>query len=295
MCLGALGTQTGGSVTRPASYCGVYSLKPTYGRVSVDGVLPLAPSLDHVGVMANCVRDLAVLFQAIAGPDEHCGFSFRGHHPTQDVVGAVDRVSDASSEPVFSVLGGLFTERLAREARPRYEALIDKISEAVSVLDRAVPPPGFAELPRMHRILMAVEAARYHGGRLRGRANDYPSKIRALIEEGLRYAAVDYCTAQRLNGDLEDQVTRMLNGQRVFVTPATMDAAPGIETTGDPAFNSPWSFTGHPTISLPYACATDELPLAAQLVGSPMCEDDLFASAAWLEAAIGFEHRPLPL
>ena len=65
MCLGALGTQTGGSITRPASYCGVCSLKPTYGRVSVDGVLPLAPSLDHVGVMANCVRDLALLLSTV--------------------------------------------------------------------------------------------------------------------------------------------------------------------------------------------------------------------------------------
>ena len=69
MCLGALATQTGGSITRPASYCGVYSIKPTYGRVSVDGVMPLAPSMDHVGAMANCVRDLALLFDVIAGPD----------------------------------------------------------------------------------------------------------------------------------------------------------------------------------------------------------------------------------
>src|SRR5438067_3476735 len=70
MCLGALASQTGGSITRPASYCGVYSLKPTYGRVSVNGVMPLAPSMDHVGVMANSVRDLAILFGAIAGADE---------------------------------------------------------------------------------------------------------------------------------------------------------------------------------------------------------------------------------
>src|SRR5262245_4867483 len=70
MCLGALASQTGGSITRPASYCGVYSLKPTYGRVSVDGVLPLAPSMDHVGAMANCVRDVATLFRTIAGADE---------------------------------------------------------------------------------------------------------------------------------------------------------------------------------------------------------------------------------
>jgi aspartyl-tRNA(Asn)/glutamyl-tRNA(Gln) amidotransferase subunit A len=69
MCFAALATQTGGSITRPASYCGVCSIKPTYGRVSVDGVMPLAPSMDHVGVMANCVRDLAVVFKSIAGAD----------------------------------------------------------------------------------------------------------------------------------------------------------------------------------------------------------------------------------
>src|SRR5262245_2118078 len=88
MCLAALATQTGGSITRPASYCGVYSLKPSYGRVSVDGVLPLAPSLDHIGVMANCVRDLAILLQPMAGLDERRGLMY-GDVPIPDCLAAI--------------------------------------------------------------------------------------------------------------------------------------------------------------------------------------------------------------
>ena len=102
MCLGALATQTGGSITRPASYCGVYSLKPTYGRVSVDGVLPLAPSMDHAGVMANCVRDLAILFQAIAGPDTRRGFTFEAHTPIPDVLGAIELTEHKPAVPPIS-------------------------------------------------------------------------------------------------------------------------------------------------------------------------------------------------
>jgi Asp-tRNA(Asn)/Glu-tRNA(Gln) amidotransferase A subunit family amidase len=295
ICLGALATQTGGSITRPAAYCGVYSIKPTYGRVSVDSVLPLAPSMDHVGAMANCVRDLAILFQTIAGPDRRRGFTFRGHNPIHDTIGAIDRIIDSSTAPVFEVLGGLFAEQHGPDVRPLFAALIEQIDSKGAYLDRAVPPPAFSEVLKMHRIVMAVEAAQYHGDRLRRHADDYPLKIRSLIEEGLRYPAVAYSTSMGIKVDIEDQITRMLNGQRVFITPATTSAAPGAETTGDPAFNSPWSFTGHPTISLPYSYSIDGLPLATQLIGSPMCEDDLFTTAAWLERMIGFERRTLPL
>src|SRR2546423_11282166 len=82
MCLGALASQTGGSITRPASYCGVCSIKPTHGLVSVDGVMPLAPSLDHIGVMANCVRDLALVLQVIAGTDD---LEWKPYHYAADI------------------------------------------------------------------------------------------------------------------------------------------------------------------------------------------------------------------
>ena len=293
MCLAALATQTGGSITRPASYCGVCSLKPTYGRVSVDGVLPLAPSMDHVGVMANCVRDLAIVFQAIAGRDSRVGFMFHGHSTIPDVLEALATNSDESRSDLC-VLGGLFEELLVAEVKPAYQQCIGRLHGEIGFLDHVVPPAGFAEVLKMHAVVMAVEAAAYHGDRLRRHPDDYPPKIRSLVEEGLRLPAVALRKALDFGADLEEQMTGMMN-TKVFLTPATTSPPPAAETTGNPAFNSPWSFTGHPTVSLPYAWTADGLPLAVQLVAPTMCEDDLFVSAAWVESRIGSEPRPLPL
>jgi len=295
MCLGALASQTGGSITRPASYCGVYSLKPTYGRVSVDGVLPLAPSMDHVGVMANCVRDLAILFQTIAGPDERRGFSFEGNTFIPNALGAISSSqTDSESEREFCILGGLFDEMLSAEVRPLYSTFIEKLEGEVALLERAVPPSAFAEVLRLHRVVMAGEAACYHGARLRRHPDDYPPKIRELIEEGLNHPATVFNTALGVSHRLADQIDRAL-GSRVFVTAATTSLPPDASTTGDPAFNSPWSYTGQPTVSLPYDFSKDGLPVAVQLIGPSMCEDDLFAAAVWLEHRLDFTRRPLPL
>ncbi len=110
MCLGALASQTGGSITRPASYCGVYGIKPTFGRVSVDGVVPLAPTMDHIGVMANGVQDLALLYRAIAGV--HRGI-------VQDPVQQIDQILSRNADPGFTLhrFGGLFDERAEQVMR----------------------------------------------------------------------------------------------------------------------------------------------------------------------------------
>src|SRR5262245_19397863 len=114
MCLAALATQTGGAITRPARYCGGDSLKPSPRRVSVDGVLPLAPSMDHVGAMANSIRDLAIIIQTIAGRDSRVGFTFHGHAPIPDVLGTIAGATDESRSDLC-VLGGLFDELLSPE------------------------------------------------------------------------------------------------------------------------------------------------------------------------------------
>jgi Asp-tRNA(Asn)/Glu-tRNA(Gln) amidotransferase A subunit family amidase len=305
MCLGALATQTGGSITRPASYCGVCSLKPTYGRVSVDGVLPLAPSMDHVGVMANCVRDLAILFQVIAGPDERDPESRDVTVP--DVLTVMDRRQQGPPEGVpffIARLGGMFREM----AEPIvWDFLNDAFSDLLTAYpDRfshelAVPPAGFADVLKWHRWIMAVEAAKYHRDRLCHHPDDYPPRVRSLIEEGLVCPAVDYRDARLQRDKLEEVIHISLfraKGAKVFLTPATTGPAPPAETTGDPALNSPWSFLGLPTISVPvewYPGEYGDLPISAQLIGARMGETDLLNAAAWLEAAAGFVRRPLPL
>ena len=289
MCLAALGTQTGGSTIRPASYCGVYSLKPTWGRVSVDGVLPLAPSLDHIGVMANCVRDLAIMFEAIAGPAATGLFHPGRTGPAQDCVGRIDR--PPAERPVIVPLGGMFGEAqsVVADAFRRLCAELDE-TETSGI---AIPPAGFAELLKAHRVIMSVEAATYHAERLQRHPDDYGRNMRLLIEDGLAAPATAYRFARVFRDDLEEQITKQLLG-RVFVTPATAELPPPPDTTGDPRFNAPWSFTGHPTICLPVEWI-DGLPFAAQFTGLPSCEDDLLSLGAAVENDIALPRRLPPV
>jgi aspartyl-tRNA(Asn)/glutamyl-tRNA(Gln) amidotransferase subunit A len=290
MCLGALGTQTGGSITRPASFCGVCSLKPTFGRVSGVGVLPLAPSLDHVGVMANSVRDLAILFQTIAGPDERNGWCQANRDPIPDCVPLLD--ANAWQPREYLRLGGMFEELLSPAARPLYDAAMAKIADEGSEPARVVPPAGFAELPAAHRLLMAVEAAMYHADRLTRRPDDYPPQIRRLVEEGVAGRGNDYVAAMTLRDTLQKDLAGMLSrDRRFFLTPATTDLPPDPTTTGNPAFNTPWSFTGLPTVSIPAAWSADGLPFAVQFVGKPSAEHELLVAAAACEQFFRFPRR----
>ena len=305
MCLGALASQTGGSITRPASYCGVYSLKPTHGRVSVGGVLPLAPSMDHVGVMANCVHGLAWIFEAIAGRDPH------------DPASASNRVPDLTHAPLLppdpqriGLLGGIFLERAESTIREKLVALARKLEGfgglATTADQKTIPinvvevsasalPAEFGEVTRRHNTVMAVEAAAYHTARFARYPEDYPPCITALLREGLNTPAPAYANCKAHQERMSILCDDLFDHFHALLTPATTGPAPTSETTGNPAFNSPWSYTGLPTVSLPFAWSSDGMPLALQLTGSRFGEQQLFGVAARWEADIAFERRALPL
>ncbi|MFO0826045.1 MAG: amidase [Gemmataceae bacterium] len=287
MCLGALASQTGGSITRPASFCGVYSIKPTYGRVSVEGVMPLAPSLDHIGAMANCVRDLAIILQAIAtnGSPKHRDFLTEIDHPR-----GYERHKELAALPGF----------LPDKAEPvmaRSIAALQKATANAGWVWGEVPlPPSFADVPSFHHTMMAVEAAAYHSERMRRHPDDYPPRVRSLIEHGLTTTAPHYSNVLSHYRRFREEIdAAFVDVWKTFVTPATTGPAPAAETTGNPAMNSPWSYSGLPTVSLPFQWTEDGLPLAVQLTGQRWCEDDLLATAAMLEADIGFERHAVPV
>jgi aspartyl-tRNA(Asn)/glutamyl-tRNA(Gln) amidotransferase subunit A len=286
MCLAALASQTGGSITRPASYCGVASCKPTFGRVSVDGVLPLAPSMDHIGAMAGCVRDVAIMLQTVAGTDPRDPTCSR--RPVPDLA---QRLTHARPAPRLGRLHGLFDSLADAEVLRTIEEVSDTLQRAgATVIDVALPA-GFGEVIPRHRSVMAVEAAAYHELRLRRHPEDYPPNIQQLLEEGLACPALEYARCKAHQHRLVKEMAGCLDGVDTLLTPATTQAAPDARTTGDPAFNSPWSYTGLPTVSLPAAWNPDGLPLGVQLVGRPWDEAGLFALAAWCEEALGFERR----
>jgi aspartyl-tRNA(Asn)/glutamyl-tRNA(Gln) amidotransferase subunit A len=284
MCLAALATQTGGSITRPASYCGVCSLKPTWARVSVDGVLPLAPSMDHVGVMANCVRDLAVVFQVIAGVN----------WPVPDCLHAID---SRDLNQLLAQARGLFDELSGpevREALQRFRRRCDEAEFGFMVHD-VLPPPSFLHVLTWHRIIMAVQAAEIHSERLRRHPDDYPPRITELIEDGLRRSATEYSDALEQQTNVQMQMDATIRHHPIWLTAAATGPAPPSDTTGDPSLNAPWSFAGLPTVSIPVDWSLEGLPLSIQLIGEERAEDRLLAAAVNCEDIAAFPRLTVPV
>jgi aspartyl-tRNA(Asn)/glutamyl-tRNA(Gln) amidotransferase subunit A len=282
MCLGALATQTGGSITRPASYCGVCSIKPTYGLVCLDGCLRLAPSMDHMGVMANCVRDVGILLHAIGGGR----IDAVRHRQKRN-----RRETDTDAPLLLQQLRGGYESIAENDYLQVFGELIH--SKLRTVTRERTQPPAFCDVWRQHQTIMAVEAARYHGPRLRRHPNDYPPRIRGLIEEGLSKPATEYAAARQHREELQRQLVDYGGG--TLLLPATTGPAPAAATTGNPAMNSPWSFTGFPAVSLPFGWTHDGLPLAIQLVGSPDADEDLLGTALACEELLQFERREIRL
>ena len=277
MCLGALGSQTGGSITRPASYCGVAGMKPSFGRVSVEGVVPLAPSMDHVGPIARCVRDLAILFTAIA---DH-RFEPKPFAP---------QFPSRLPMPALFWLGGLFVSRAIPVMRERFAEVLERLRATGNTIDEVSLPAEFAPILERHRTVMAVEAAAYHEPRLRRHPDDYGPNIRSLLEEGLATAAPEFVRVKAHQEQLTHDMRYYFLGEKtVMLCPATTGPAPTADTTGDPAFNSPWSYTGLPTINIPIGLSPDGLPLGLQLVGQYQEEAKLLEAAAWCEEVLNVE------
>jgi Asp-tRNA(Asn)/Glu-tRNA(Gln) amidotransferase A subunit family amidase len=280
MCLGALGSQTGGSITRPASYCGIAGLKPTYGLLNLNGIMPLAHSMDHPGPMAQNVMDLALLMRGM--------FSGWTIDPPANYV---EKAAVAATKPRFGRLRQLFEDKADQTVRDMMDEICHRFATDGAEIKEAALPAEFADVIQRHRIVMAVEAAQFHEPRLKRHPDDYSPRIKQLLEEGLACPAPEFARTKEHQQKLTFTMHSQLSRDEVLLCPATTVAAPLADTTGDPAFNSPWSYTGLPTISIQTGYYVDGLPLAIQLVGGPNREDLLFSVAAWCEKRLA----PSPL
>lgn len=281
MCLGAIGTQTGGSIIRPASFCGVAGLKPTFTG-PMDGIVPFAPHLDHPGPIARSVRDLGLIFMEFFRLEEAVTPPLSGSEEVEMLLAKM--LAPLSRPPRLGRLRGSFESRADPVARTAFDRAINALTEAgAEVLD--LPAPfDFEDVSRDHRAIMAAEGAAGHASRLASAPEHYKPMIQALIEEGNAIAATTYIDARRHQEELRTKLFGCADGFDAFVTPATIGPAPDPSTTGDPALNSPWSFTGSPTVSFPIDLSPDGMPLALQLVEPRLLrESDLFETAQWCE------------
>jgi aspartyl-tRNA(Asn)/glutamyl-tRNA(Gln) amidotransferase subunit A len=275
MCYGAIGTQTGGSITRPASFCGVAGMKPMSMFISRGGVFPFAPSLDHVGPLARKVEDLRLIFGAI-------------HEPWQALKERNADDSPLTAPPRLARFRGFFDRRAQTELRASFEESLESIASRGAVVVELDDPVDFEQVLKDHRLVMASEAAKLHSDWLEEFPDDYPPRITELILEGRAIRAADYLRAKDRQFQVSADVMEALmqHKARAAVTLATISTASDPSTTGDPAFNSPWSFSGLPTVSFPTSLAPDRMPVANQFVGYQLRDYDLLRTAEWGEDAI---------
>ena len=275
----ALGTQTNGSVLRPAAYNGVVGLKPTYGRVSKRGVFPVAWSLDHVGVLARSVEDCALFLIAAAGhypedagPAAQVGPDFPVERLLQPPrFGLVRAALDRSTPEVAAHLADVAQRFEAEGATVREVQLEDALETILAV----------------HQVIMQTEAAEVHAQLLKRHPTAYDPRLRAYLETGRLLPGASYVRAQRLRRRITADMERCFTGLDVLMLPTATDVAPGTETTGDRSLQTPSSLTGLPAISLPSALSSERLPLAIQLIAPRWQEPRLLEVARWCESLLG--------
>jgi aspartyl-tRNA(Asn)/glutamyl-tRNA(Gln) amidotransferase subunit A len=301
LCAGGLGSDTGASIRAPASFCGIVGLKPTYGRVSRAGALPLAWSLDHIGPMARSVGDCALLLQAIAGYD------------ARDPGSADLPVPDFSASLGDGVRGlriGLCREYFFDVIEPDVDRLVQTAIDALadlgaSVVEVSLPHVRHAQVAG--NVLMSTEAAAWHATWLRDRPDDYGADVLLRIRGGLLVRGTEYLAAQQMRTLIQQDFSGAFQEVDVVVAPTVPLVAPRIGHTLEPSgplnvparsianrATIPCNLTGMPAISLPCGFS-DGLPVGLQIMAPAFAEPLLLRVAAAYEAATEWHTRRPPL
>jgi aspartyl-tRNA(Asn)/glutamyl-tRNA(Gln) amidotransferase subunit A len=291
LCLGSLGSDTGGSIRIPASLCGIVGLKPTYGRVSLQGILPLSWNLDHPGPMARRVEDIAVLFQAISGHDPEDPSSV--NCPVPDYLA--------------SIKGGVRGWRIAvgsgpffEETDPEISALVAaaaQIFESLGATVELVELPDAIQAARANGIMVTSDAAAFHMERLKSRPQDFGPDVLMRLQSGAAVTSSEYILARRLQTVLRRRYETLFNSYAILLTPATPIAAPlfgadAVERARQlTRFTAPFNLTGLPALSLPCGFTQAGLPAGLQLIARPWDEARLLQAAYAYETASGWYLR----
>jgi aspartyl-tRNA(Asn)/glutamyl-tRNA(Gln) amidotransferase subunit A len=278
LILGGLGTDTGGSIRGPAAYCGISGIKPTFGRVSKEGCVPLGYSLDNIGPMAHTVRDCALMLQVLAGfdPLDPCSAST----PVPDMLAGLD----GSLQGIrIGVPRAYFFDvpELNPQVRQAALAALDLLAaNGATIVDVELPHAAVARAAQ--RVIMSGEAYTYHEPDLQTRPELYGKYTSQQLRSGAFYSSADFVQAQRVRSLIKAEADQALSTVDVLITPTALDVAPtfaGYDPDAmrrQPTFMGIWNLTGLPALSLGCGFSEAGLPIGLQIVGKAFDEPMVF-------------------
>ncbi|HEX5091098.1 MAG TPA: amidase [Burkholderiales bacterium] len=272
----AIGSQTNGSVIRPAAFCGVYGFKPTHGLISRGGILKLSRTLDHVGVFARTLEDIALVAEQLVGYDPLDPDT----RPRARMPFMAAAAEEPPLPPTLAFVKGPAWDRAAPDTVSAFEELVAELGERVFALDLA---DSTRQALDWHRLIMECEMAfnlarEYEQGR-----EQLSDSLRAQLERGRAASAFEYQRACARIPFITEGFEEIFERCDALVTPAAPGTAPkGLEATGDPSFCTLWSLCGMPAITLPLLRGADGLPMGVQLVGPRGGDLRLLRTARWL-------------
>ena len=272
----AVGSQTNGSVIRPAAYCGIVGFKPTHGAISRNRVLPLSRVLDHVGVFARSIEDVAFVSDQLCGFDEHDpGTSARARSRLLETASV-----DPPAAPRLALVKTPMWDEADEACRSAFSNLAKQLG---GVVEEVELPPVFEQAVAWHRIIMEADLARNLAKEFARGADRLSPSLREMIERGQCHTAVAYNDAVGAIDTLNAGLNAVFEHYDTILTPAAAGEAPvGLDSTGSPVFCTIWTLCGVPAVTVPLLEGTNGLPIGVQLVGQKWDDGRVLRTGRWL-------------
>ena len=273
----SIGSQTGGSVIRPASYCGVVGYKPSYGLISRNGVLKVSDKLDTIGVFGRSVKDVALLAKSLIRKDLY---------DTSTIYFSSDRMLDVCEEklefdPKFIFYKTKNWKNINKKSQEAFEFLIKSFKKNIEIYDE---PSYFKEIPKYHQIIHEVDMANNFQVYYDKDKSKLSKEMNDAISRGLKYSAKDYSDAIDFMKQSYESYKEVFEDYYGILSPASNGVADkGLGSTGSADFQKIWTYLGLPAISLPLLTGENDLPLGLQLVGNKFDDLRFLGTAKWLE------------
>jgi len=274
----SIGSQTNGSIIRPASYCGVVGYKPSYGLISRNGVLRTSYRLDQIGVFGKTVEDVALLSKVLIKKDSYDPATV--HYSAEDMLEVC--MKKPLFEPKFIFYKTDSWKKIDKKSRESFELFIKTFKKNIEIFDT---PSYFKDISKYHKIIHETDMANNFQKYYEKSKNKLSKEMQSAISRGIKYSAKDYAEAIDFIKRSYESYNEVFEDYHGILSPSSTGVADkGLKSTGSPEFCTTWSYMGVPTISLPLLQGENNLPLGLQLIGNKYDDLRFLSVARWLES-----------